>query len=885
MMKYLLIYLCFFFSGISALIYQVVWVREFGNIFGNSVYSASIVIAVFMTGLGVGSYLVGRWADSAHQVNPHRPLKAYAVFELGIAIFGVLIALALPLLEGLSASISSYQLNGQNWNVLTESSLAYRYILAIIILAPSTILMGGTLTLLIRFVVGNQLDKSCWRVGTLYGINTLGAAFGAFAVDFFLVPNLGLHATQIVAVSINFIIAIAILNYLKSENIKSMLSVSVPSSSTIKDLKSPVLALNYNAHRLVLLTALTIFLSGFAAMGMEIVWFRVLSSIFGQYRAIFSILLMIILIGMWLGSVSGAYLHRKVGHANILYILSLSLFVVSAVSGMLIVDADLVRDMSKWFAGEDVDQAKVLSNSSIKYSLLTLATIVSIGLPAVMMGFAYPLANANVQRIESQVGRRSGIMYFSNTMGAVAGSVVTAFYLLPMSGSVTSVSILMIISLSAIIPLVFSTRTDSIKLLRWQSVLITTATIVPLVFVVIWYKQPENSVIFKSFYSANNIQQRALSSQEGILETVVVVDDRDKHKGKVLFTNGHSMSSTSFGAQRYMRAFVHVPLLQIEKPTDVLVICFGVGNTLHATTLHKSLKNIDIVDLSENVLNHAGYFSDTNYNALEDDRVNVYVNDGRQHLRMYNDERYDLITLEPPPIVFAGVSALYSEEFYRLAFNRLKQGGFVTQWLPYTQTSKKLTYSMIKAFTSVFPDAVMLAGSNADFILLGRKGLANTINPVQLRHAMEDNPQVKEDLDKINMGTLTEFLGSFLSSQRELSKLDDNKIVSITDDMPLMEYASLYERQRSAPIDVINVWSVLNWCPDCAVNGKPIDELSNLPVFMQVMEQMFKTGRFSSPNLQFTFKLNVKAPKSEVEKAFNETPYLLRITNKGHTMQ
>ena len=881
-MKLSPIYLCFFFSGVSALIYQIVWVREFGNIFGNSIYSASIVIAVFMSGLGIGGYIAGRWADKAHQTNKLRPLKAYAFFELGIALFGVLIALSLPLLELLSASISSYQLNESGWNVLTNSSLLYRYLLAVVILMPSTILMGGTLTLLVRFVVGNQLDQSGWRIGTLYGINTLGAAVGAFSVDFYLVPHIGLYATQIVAVLMNFTIAIAIIKYIKSfeSDIQSITNAdSVASPKTVDS----------NAYSLIFFTGLAIFVSGFAAMGMEIVWFRVLSSIFGQFRAVFSILLMIILIGIWLGSVSGGYLHRKFGQATLLYILSQSLFVISAILGLMVIDADLVREMSLFFAGGDLQQSKGLSNdvSVIKYSLLAIATLITIGIPAIMMGFAYPLANANVQRVETQVGSRSGVMYFANTMGAVAGSLVTGFYILPHFGSVVGITILTSIAVSAIIPLVLS---ESSLLLKkkgeyWKPVYIVIAFIVPLGFIFVWNNQADNEIIFKSFYEDNNIEQRTLASQEGILETVLVVDDTAIHRGKVLFTNGHSMSSTSFGSQRYMRSFVHIPLLQIEKPTDALVICFGVGNTLHAATLHKNLKNIDLVDLSENILSHASYFSDTNYNAIKDERVNVFVNDGRQHLRMYNDERYDLITLEPPPIVFAGVSALYSSEFYQLAHDRLKKGGFVTQWLPYTQTSKELTYSMIKSFTSVFPNAVMLAGGSADFILLGRKGLENTIDPAQLKRAMDENPLVKSDLDKIEMGTLTELIGSFLSSQGELSKLNSNDIKAVTDDLPSMEYAPLFSRQLAPPSDVINVWDVLSWCPKCAVNGQPVQELTNLPVYMQVMEQMYETGTFDASDMKLNFKLKVKASNAEIVKAFNETPYLLRLIGKGHTMQ
>lgn len=880
-MKHLLVYLCFFLSGISALIYQVVWVREFGNIFGNSVHSASIVIAVFMTGLGVGSYVAGRWADRYYKTEPVKPLLAYAGFEIGIALFGFVVALLLPLMEALSASISAYEVTTNGWHTLTGASLLYRYLIAVLLLAPSTLLMGGTLTLLIRYVVGSRLDQSGWKVGSLYGINTLGAAVGAFAVDFLLVPAMGLYASQMTAVLLNLLIGLVILRHAKSLRTGHALDTAAAASTAAEADSSPL-----QSNRLVLLTGIAIFLSGFAAMGMEIVWFRVLSSIFGQYRAIFSVLLTIILVGIWLGSLTGGYLHRRIGHAGLLYIASQSLFVVSAVLGLLVIDADLVSRAGSWLGGDGAGTAAgLLSDPAMRYSLLVLGTSIAIGLPAVMMGFAYPLANANIQRIESRVGQRSGILYFANTLGAVAGSIITGFYLLPALGSVPGISLLLLTAVSAIIPLALSVSGDApVTANRRRPAFVAAAVAVPLLAIAAWQLQPADRVIFKSFYSRDNIRERTLASSEGILETLVIVDNRDQHKGKVLYTNGHSMSSSSFGSQRYMRAFVHVPLLQLDQPTDALVICFGVGNTLHAATLHRDLANIEVVDLSENVLRHAGYFADTNHGAIGDPRVSVFVNDGRQHLRMDDDERYDLVTLEPPPIVFAGVSALYSREFYALARQRLKPGGFVTQWLPYTQTSRGLTYSIIKAFTDVFPDTVMLAGSNADIILMGRKGAPNVIDPSRIESALARKPAVLGDLQAINMGTLTEFIGSFLGNHLQLSRLTD-EVAAVTDDFPVMEYAPMYDRQRTAPAELIDVYDVYSWCPACRENGRPVEALANLPVYLQVMNQMFEGGRFTGPGLQMSFRLKVDAPEPAIIKAFQETPYLARLLNRGQTAQ
>jgi spermidine synthase len=162
-----------------------------------------------------------------------------------------------------------------------------------------------------------------------------------------------------------------------------------------------------------------------------------------------------------------------------------------------------------------------------------------------------------------------------------------------------------------------------------------------------------------------------------------------------------------------MRALAHIPLLSMDEPRSALVIGFGVGNTTHAASLHPTMQRIEVADLSKDVLAAAGYFSDANGNVLENSRVSVFVNDGRQHLQIVEPESYDLITLEPPPIAYAGVAALYSRDFYSLAKTRLKPGGFVSQWLPAYQVPTSTTLAMIRAFIDVFPNAVLLSAGTA----------------------------------------------------------------------------------------------------------------------------------------------------------------------------
>jgi spermidine synthase len=203
-----LVYLLFFCSGLSGLIYQVVWVRVFGNVFGNTVYSTSLVIAVFMLGLGAGSYIVGGWADRRYSAQPDSLLSAYGYLELLIGGMGFGISALLPHLGQASALVTSYARDANGWYILSATSYLARAGIAVILLTPITLLMGGTLTLLIRHLVRSDLDVGGRRIAMLYAVNTAGAALGCFLTDFQLVPAFGLRGTQLVAVFFNMVSAV-----------------------------------------------------------------------------------------------------------------------------------------------------------------------------------------------------------------------------------------------------------------------------------------------------------------------------------------------------------------------------------------------------------------------------------------------------------------------------------------------------------------------------------------------------------------------------------------------------------------------------------------------------------------------------------------------------
>jgi len=202
-----LLYAAFFLSGASGLIYQVTWVRQFGNVFGNTIHSAALVVAVFMLGLGAGAYAAGRWADRRVDDDPRALLRAYVLAEVLLAALGVGLSLLLPHLAASVARWSQYTIGLDGWHELSAISYGVRAATAVVLLAPITLVMGATLTLLIRHLVRFDLAAGHVRIARLYGANTVGAAAGALLTDFVLVRVAGLQGAQFTAAGLNLVAA------------------------------------------------------------------------------------------------------------------------------------------------------------------------------------------------------------------------------------------------------------------------------------------------------------------------------------------------------------------------------------------------------------------------------------------------------------------------------------------------------------------------------------------------------------------------------------------------------------------------------------------------------------------------------------------------------
>jgi spermidine synthase/tetratricopeptide (TPR) repeat protein len=459
--------------------------------------------------------------------------------------------------------------------------------------------------------------------------------------------------------------------------------------------------------------------------------------------------------------------------------------------------------------------------------------LLEVGLPALLMGFSFPLANAMIQRAERSVGRHAGVLYLSNTVGAVCGSLAAGFLFLPTLGIQGSATVLMMTAGLAVVPLHLATRAERPSR---EAAALVCSVFIGGVALGLWFLLPPGYLVSRAAPPFAN--ERVLTSSEGLTEVIAVTEVPGQ--GRTLVTNGHPMSSDARLSQRYMRALAHIPLLSIDNPEIVLVIGFGVGNTAHAATLHPSVRRVEVADLSRGILAHAGYFKDANRDVLDDPRVAVHVNDGRYHLRMQRPATYDLIALEPPPVGYAGVAALYSREFYGLARTRLKPKGYISQWLPAYQVPPATTLAMIRAFVEVFPQAVLISGAEADLLLLGANDSRIEIDPDRVDAGLSRAPAVREDLQRLDLGSVREIVGAFVGSAQKLADATRDT-APVSDDHPVQEYGvgSLLDFGELVPASVVDLGQVGAWCPRCFVGGKPVPLVDGLDTYMALLERAY----------------------------------------------
>ena len=756
-----IVYFLFFISGITALTYEIVWTRMLTLVFGHTVFSVSVVLAAFMAGLGLGSYLFGYAVDrlpntSDSPTGGKAALLLYGWIEILIFFSGALLSLLFSNFSGLYASLHSF---------LPESVPLQNFIKMLfafgMMLIPTTF-MGATLPIISKYCVTDD-NRMGVQVSLLYALNTLGAALGCLMTGFFLMGNFGVLQTVLMAAAANLLIGVSALSiYLEI----------APGSDwkfRLPPLRIPRIDLNADQKFWIGIS----FICGFTALAYEVLWTRLLVFSIASTVYSFSMMLTVFLLGIFLGSL------LLIPLASRIHNIRTALLVLQASTGLYVLGSlyGIESILSSPWNGYN------LANPAAAFLRYFKDSAGLMLLPTLLLGMCFPLLIKVVAGGHQNVGKATGQIYSANTLGAIFGSLFAGFLFLPNLGS--QISLTMVATLN-LLTAIFLFRNGN-----YMSKTIRKGLTVVFVALVLFVNMAIPTDLLTPFFMRDSAGKRNLKKlmyfEEGISDTVAVFKDDYgilDPNAKRLITNGISMSASNLIATRYMKLFAHVPILLVDQPDDVLVVCFGTGQTTGAAGIHPRVKSVDSLELSTSVINAGEMFADQNHQALQNPKINFVIQDGRNHL-LTTHKRYDVITSEPPPPRTAFTVNLYTQEYYELQKNRLKPGGIVAQWIPLHSQGEEEVDMHFRTFRSVFPYTMgWMSVANEILIIGSNQPIVIDFNKLNVRL---EEPEVKKALTDIEIPDIFSFLSNIWLLDEQIKALGKGHPL-ITDNRPAIEF-------------------------------------------------------------------------------------------------
>lgn len=794
-----LIYLIFFLSGATALVYEVIWVRKLSLVFGGSHLAVTTVLAVVMGGLALGSWLFGRRVRTTRNL-----LRLYGALEIGIAFFALLF-IALLNLYSLMPAYSFESLTEHSHQLSRVTTLALRVVLAAIALIVPTTLLGGTLPVLAAFMVRGR--RAVGRgVAYLYALNTFGAVAGCFGAGFYLLGRFGVSDTMAGAITVNVLLGIA------------CFALQGPAARHLapggEEAPAPLPAVTQAGERARIgLVVWGIGVSGFCALGYEVLWTRILGIVIGTNVYGFTLMLAAFLTGIAAGSGAyGLWARRlrppEAGGCPVSRLIGGFGMVQIAIGVSALVVTVLIRDLptrglflQDFFTahGTDLFRARQFASFALVFSYLFI--------PAFFMGVAFPLAGTLDACRRRKVGHAVGEVLTCNTIGAILGTVASGFVLLQIFGIERSLYLLAAMNAGfGLLILASLLRGTARGLVTAGTVLavlggMAAAGTMPRVwdakyFAIYRTNQPE---VFRTpdLIAEAKRHTDVLYYAEGIQSIVSSIRIRGGYQA--FLRNGRIESSDHSESLQNQYALGHLPMLLHRNPRKVLVIGAGSGIILGAVSVHPSVSEMTLAEVEPKVLGVTRSFAAYNHGVLDDRRLRVAFSDGRNYLAT-TGERYDVITADPIHPWLSGAGYNYTREYFELAAEHLRAGGIMCQWLPLYDLSADDLRSVVRTFRQAYRHVLvwmtqgdaMLIGSNAP-ILLSEDELAARIAA----------PAVAADLERVQMGSATDLLSFFVMGTAGADRFSRTGRIN-TDDNLYLEF-SVPRSTGKASLPEVNV--------------------------------------------------------------------------------
>lgn len=740
------ILLIFALSGAAALIDEIVWSRQLVLVFGNTTQAVSAILTGFFAGMAIGAPIGGRLADRVRS-----PLRLYGILEIALAVVVVLTPLTFRLINEIYRGIYP-GLEGS-----PQALALVRMGLAVLALAPATIMMGATLPSLTRYLTQDgHLSKA---FGKLYAANVVGAIIGTLVAGFVLIELLGLTGALLVGAGCSALAGVAALALDRRHPlVASEERADAPGSGAAT--ADPVVV---GRGRVGL--ALTVaFVSGLTSLGYQVLWTRMLASGTGNTTYVFTVILALFLLGLAIGALLFNFLRPRITDPARLLAASQVLIGALVLFGLVVVIArPAVVDL-----GRPAEVLLTLFGAAVLVVLFT----------TIVLGLTFPAASAMLADDPTRSGRSTGTFLAVNTLGSISGAFLVPFLLIPLVGSPQAAALLALVNVGVGAAIAIGSPSASGKV-RW-----TTPVVAGFVgLAIIAASLAPAALVSPNEARLKGIDAKIFATTEDEIATV--------EAGQVNFTPELWVAGTSMTLLTVDANLMPVlPLIARPESKRALIVAFGMG-TAFRTALTAGLET-DVIELVPSVPKMFHFYHPDAEAVLANPAGEVIIADGRNHLELTED-RFDIIVTDPPPpLESSGASVISSREYYEVGRAHLEPGGVMMQWIPYGQTMNEFK-SHLRAFHSVFPEVAIVfgAGGYGTYVLGSDQPIS--FEPADIR-AILARPGVLEDISGAYDSPTTTVDG-WVAQIAKLTWISGAEVTAfvgdgpeVTDDRPLSEY-------------------------------------------------------------------------------------------------
>jgi spermidine synthase len=742
-----LILLIFILSGAAGLIDEIVWSRQLVLVFGNTTQAVSAILTGFFGGMAIGSLIGGQVADRVRS-----PLRLYGWLEIVLA--GVVIAT--PITFRLINEV--YRGIYPSLETSPQALALVRMFLAVLALAPATVMMGATLPTLTRHLTRDGHLSAAF--GRLYAANTIGAIVGTLLAGLVLIEIFGLSGALAIGAACSATAGVGAFVYASRH---PEVEAPSPATSDLPDVPAIATEPGRKQPDRTLLAMVVAFVSGVTTLGYQVLWTRMLASGSGNTTYVFTVILALFLIGLATGAVIWTTIRSRV--KNPTRVLSLT----QILAGGLVLFGLIGFIASPY----QIDPFHRLATIAV----LFVEAIPVVLLTTIVLGLSFPAASSLLTLDRNRTGRTAGTFLAVNTLGSITGSFVVPFVLIPAIGSPKAAALLALVNVLTGAGIALT----AVSVRRFRIQYGVLATMVAVAIVAAWIRP--DTLVSPSEARLRAANARIFATSEDEIATV--------EAGQQLFTPELWVAGTSMTLLTVDAKLMPIlPLIARPQSEHALVVAFGMGSAFRAALI--AGLQTDAVELVPSVPRMFGYYYPDAQQVLADPKGRVFIADGRNHLELTND-RYDIIVTDPPPpIESSGASVISSREYYQEGYDHLTPGGIMMEWVPYGQSVDELK-AHVRAFAAVFPQVTTVFGPGG----WGMYMLGST-QPIAFDHdsirAILSRPGVLADLSSA-FDSPTNTLDGWIS------KIDANTWISgsevaafagdgpmVTDDRPVSEY-------------------------------------------------------------------------------------------------